>query len=432
MRGSEESDLGPYVARVHRLKRRFRLGHRSGALPGSAANLALPTTLGGGQRRIVRGLERDGFICPSTSEGDIALPPPNFGRLRVDNCRDEGCSKARMPNKGTIRVSSACHIADFVRTLGGSPERVFRAAGVVPAEVDSPDRWLEAERLGGLFEAGALELDDPWFGVRFGLEAPIEDFGVVAYVVLNAPLVRTAIENLRRYAREYSYGPIEKASIEVFGDVAEIAFRTPTAMGDRVRHLLECHFTSIARTLRRLVASDSVVSEVCFQHLNLAGRSEVCSEFDVAFRFGANANAVRFESSALQLPVVGADRSLLPVVRTRLADLRGAAGVDFPSRVGGEIAAMLCDGPPHVGKVARNLAMSPRSLQRRLAEHGTSFREVLGSIRVEMAEEYLSGSDLQVSEIAALLGYAEPSSFTHAFRAARGLSPKDWRCRRSR
>ena len=371
MRGSEESDLGPYVAGVHRLKRRFRLGHRSGALPGSAANLALPTTLGGGQRRIVRGLERDGFICPSTSEGDIALPPPKFGRLRVDNWRDEGCSKARMPNKGTIRVSSACHIADFVRTLGGSPERVFRAAGVVPAEVDSPDRWLEAERLGGLFEAGALELDDPWFGVRFGLEAPIEDFGVVAYVVLNAPLVRTAIENLRRYAREYSYGPIEKASIEVFGDVAEIAFRTPTAMGDRVRHLLECHFTSIARTLRRLVASDSVVSEVCFQHLNLAGRSEVCSEFDVAFRFGANANAVRFESSALQLPVVGADRSLLPVVRTRLAgqqelvlaggeiDVRRPEDAPRRKRRTAQLESLTVDRSAH-SAAARNVQDAPR------------------------------------------------------------------------
>ena len=110
-------------------------------------------------------------------------------------------------------------------------------------------------------------------------------------------------------------------------------------------------------------------------------------------------------------------------------DLQSVAGRDFPARVCGEIAEMLCDGAPGVAAVARKLAMSGRSLQRRLADHGTSFRELLQRIRFELAEEYLAGSDLRVSEIAGLLGYSEANSFTNAFRAEKGLSPTQWRKR---
>lgn len=328
-----------------------------------------------------------------------------------------------------IRLSAAYHLPEYIRIHGGSPERVLAAAGLVRADVADPDCWLAPEQLALLFEAGAAELDDPWFGIHLGLAAPIEDFGLIAYVVLNAPLVRTAMENLVRLAKEHSFGPIETTNLGITGDVAEVAFVTPTDLGERVRQLLECHFASIALTVRRLAGDDSVVREVQFQHPNLPGRSAVCSELNADLCFEGSSNAVRFHASALDLPVLGADRSQLPLVRTRLGDLQSVAGRDFPARVCGEIAAMLCDGAPGVAAVARKLAMSGRSLQRRLADHGTSFRELLQRIRFELAEEYLAGSDLRVSEIAGLLGYSEANSFTNAFRAEKGLSPTQWRKR---
>ena len=329
-----------------------------------------------------------------------------------------------------IRLSSAYHLPEYIRAHGGAPERVLAAAGLVPADVDAPDRWLAAEQLADLFEAASAELDDPWFGIHLGLEAPIEDFGLIAYVILNAPLVRTAMENLERYAKEHSFGPIEAPRLEVKGDVAEIGFVTPPALAGRVRQLLEFHFASIVRTIQRLVGDDSVVKEVRLQHPNVVGRSAVCPYLDIEIGFGYGVSTVRFEASAMNLPVVGADRSQLPIVRTRLGDLESASGRDLPTQVGAELAEMLCDGAPGVGEVARKLAISARSLQRRLAEHGTSFREVLGRVRIELAEEYLAGSDLQVAEIAGLLGYSEPNSFTNAFRAERGVSPTEWRKRR--
>jgi AraC-like DNA-binding protein len=77
--------------------------------------------------------------------------------------------------------------------------------------------------------------------------------------------------------------------------------------------------------------------------------------------------------------------------------------------------------------LARRLAMSPRSLQRRLAEHGASFGDLLEDVRRELAPRYLEDPSLGLAEIAFRLGYASPQSFHRAFRAWAGESPGRYR-----
>jgi AraC-type DNA-binding domain-containing proteins len=79
--------------------------------------------------------------------------------------------------------------------------------------------------------------------------------------------------------------------------------------------------------------------------------------------------------------------------------------------------------------VARALSLHPRVLQRRLAESGTSFEEILDDIRRDMAWE-LSATGMQISQIATMLGYSETSSYTRACRRWYGESPRQLRARR--
>ncbi len=71
--------------------------------------------------------------------------------------------------------------------------------------------------------------------------------------------------------------------------------------------------------------------------------------------------------------------------------------------------------------------MSPRTLQRRLQESGSSFQRVLDEARHQMARYYLSNSALELNEAAYLLGFEDPNSFGRAFRAWEGMPPSDWR-----
>ena len=78
---------------------------------------------------------------------------------------------------------------------------------------------------------------------------------------------------------------------------------------------------------------------------------------------------------------------------------------------------------------ARSLGMGGRTLQRRLAEYGTTHKELVRQTRYYLAEQYLRGSDLPIDEIAFLLGYANTPSFTRAFRAWAGVPPSEYRAR---
>jgi AraC-like DNA-binding protein len=81
--------------------------------------------------------------------------------------------------------------------------------------------------------------------------------------------------------------------------------------------------------------------------------------------------------------------------------------------------------------VARCLATSARSLQRRLSAAGTSYQELLDSTRCEAATRYLQDRGLSIGEVAYLLGYSEPPAFHRAFKRWNGVTPQEFRHHRA-
>jgi AraC-like DNA-binding protein len=91
------------------------------------------------------------------------------------------------------------------------------------------------------------------------------------------------------------------------------------------------------------------------------------------------------------------------------------------------IQAELRGGNPKLESIARQLAMSPRTLQRRLRDEGVLFNDVLDAMRFRAAKTYLAQRDIAGTEVAFLLGFAEPSSFNHAFKRWAGQTPTEYR-----
>ena len=89
----------------------------------------------------------------------------------------------------------------------------------------------------------------------------------------------------------------------------------------------------------------------------------------------------------------------------------------------------LPDGEPSKAAVARTLGMSTRNLQRHLAAEGTSFKDLLNAARGSLARSYVDEGRLTVTEIAFLLGFADVSAFSRAFKRWTGMSPREWSAR---
>ena len=82
---------------------------------------------------------------------------------------------------------------------------------------------------------------------------------------------------------------------------------------------------------------------------------------------------------------------------------------------------------PTVEKIADEMRMSPRTLQRRLEAAGTTYQELLDEVRRQSARRLLANTNLDAGEVAFLLGFEELNSFTRAFHAWEGTTPTRWR-----
>jgi AraC-like DNA-binding protein len=96
------------------------------------------------------------------------------------------------------------------------------------------------------------------------------------------------------------------------------------------------------------------------------------------------------------------------------------------------LASRIGSGDTRIQTIARSLATSPRSLQRRLAHAGVSYQQLLDLARKDAAERYLKDLSLSIGTVAYLLGYSEPAAFTRAFRRWQHETPQAFRERRRR
>jgi AraC-like DNA-binding protein len=85
------------------------------------------------------------------------------------------------------------------------------------------------------------------------------------------------------------------------------------------------------------------------------------------------------------------------------------------------------EGNPTLPKLARQLGLSVRSLQRRLAACQTTFRDVLDEVRISVAKRYMRETNLPLTRVALIVGYADLTGFSHAFNRTCGYSPRKWR-----
>ncbi|MBR0799162.1 AraC family transcriptional regulator [Bradyrhizobium jicamae] len=151
--------------------------------------------------------------------------------------------------------------------------------------------------------------------------------------------------------------------------------------------------------------------------------------FECSLRYGTARNALILKSADLDRPFPGHNQELLDILTPALAAALGElqARSSIKDQVKVVLKRSLASGRPELSDVARDLGLSDRTLQRRITEEGTSFRELLLEARQELGRQLLSDPSAEIDEVACLLGYQDASSFYRAFRYWEGVTPGRWR-----
>src|SRR5690606_19219418 len=143
---------------------------------------------------------------------------------------------------------------------------------------------------------------------------------------------------------------------------------------------------------------------------------------------GASTSELVFALELLDLPLLGPDPSLSALLAQRAEELLAALEVTpLAQRVAALLAADPSASRPSMEALAVRLAMSPRTLQRRLGEADTSWSRLVEAEQRRRACHALAAGELPIKEIADQVGFAEPSTFYRAFKRWTGVTPAEYR-----
>ncbi|MGH0031347.1 MAG: AraC family transcriptional regulator ligand-binding domain-containing protein [Myxococcota bacterium] len=328
------------------------------------------------------------------------------------------------------RVPAACAraVLEAVASAGGDTERVREQGGLPPSLLERPDGLVDLEHVVRLQNAAARVLDDPSFGLRFGAAVDPTSLGVLSYCVFEVPTLRDALGNLSRYLDTF----VEGFGCELVSAVGDPVLRISAEPLDPRdgRQPVEASAALLVALIRGLVDDAWSPREVRFRHAEPATApawKQVYREaLGAPVRFGASADELHLRRGDPARQTRPPASQPLPRFATHLAQAGAERRGDAPlvARVRGAIARSLVRGGPSIDAVARELGLGPRTLQRRLGEHGCGFRQLGEQLRSDVARRQVVEGDTDLAGLAFLLGYSELSAFDRAFRRWTGQSPR--------
>jgi AraC-like DNA-binding protein len=276
--------------------------------------------------------------------------------------------------------------------------------------------WAELVRLTG----------EPQIALRMADEIPQGAFGIVEYVCRSAPTFGDALRHWVRFLNLLDdavvVGLVEEGESVALRVLQESEAPAPASH--------ELCFALLVGAARALCVHPARVERVEFGHRSQGDPGSYRRWFDAPVSFGAPATQLVFPRSSAGLPLRTSDPSLLAILSRHAEDLasRDRSSPPLVAQVERILRKALRTDDAQVDRVARELGLTSRSLQRRLKDEGTSFQIVRDQVRRELASRYLE-DELSMSEISFLLGFSEPSAFFRAFKRWTGLTPLESRAR---
>jgi AraC-like DNA-binding protein len=326
------------------------------------------------------------------------------------------------PATWTMPSSEARVLLAALDELGHDVPVLIAAAGLTGTNFDDPDVRVSCEAYGALIAAAQRRRFTPNLALEVARRTPLGAYPLLDYLVITSDSVGPGVRQLSRYFR------IETTPI-VFdirddGDPVEVRVIAPSPFAvEYLVSLMTFH-------MRHETDGRFVLSDVRFRHRadDVAAMSDALG---CPIQTMCAWDGVRISREGWNLPLRRRDPVLRRVLETQANDIltRLPPRTALALEVQRALASRVAGGDARIDTIARHLAMSPRSLQRRLSAEGVTYQTLVEETRKEAAGRYVAGSPLSLAEIAYLVGYSEPASFHRAFKRWYGVTPEGFRNR---
>ena len=241
----------------------------------------------------------------------------------------------------------------------------------------------------------------------------------------SAPDVGTALQGLAQHLDLHDRGAVLTLSTD--NDIMYLRYTIHLKGVEATDQIYDLSMAFVCRIMRILCGKGWNPSEVFMSRQKPKRLARYRQFFLAPIRFESDQNAIAFPTYWLDKPVASADPLLHQHLEQEANELHTLKKTSLVADLNQSLRNSFTSHKITVADVAKQLGMHERTLNRRLHEEGTTFRQELKEIRYDMAQQYLADGMMPLSKIAEILNYADETSFSRAFKRWSGVSPTKWR-----
>jgi AraC-like DNA-binding protein len=326
----------------------------------------------------------------------------------------------------TTLSSIAALLAQTLRYGGHDPAPLFAKAGIAQKDAGNPNIRIPSVRMQALWRLAVEATGDPALGLAVARQfQPAVLYGL-GFACLASDTLHEVLRRLQRYSRILNELPDFR--LEENEQTTDLVVKMPELGANFAYAATDMGMAAFLRMCQLTAGEDIMPVQTGLQRPTPADTTAYEKVFGANIEYETSANRLSFDNTIVHQPLLTA--------HPELARLNDQTVIDYLARydrnnitmqVRSRIIEQLPDGRPTQGDIAFRLNTSLRSLQRRLREEDTSFKELLGDTQRELALFYIRDSERSIGEITYLLGFSEPSNFTRAFKRWTGKSPAEFR-----
>ncbi len=322
-------------------------------------------------------------------------------------------------------------IVTALKDQGTDTNALMTGIKMNPDKVGDTNYRYSQEQVSNLWKAAVESTGDLEFGLKVARYIRPSTFHVVGYAMSCSSTLKRSTERFVKSARLIS----DSALVElVAGKNTHTLTVDLNIDGNRpIYQTIDTMMAGFFMLSEWILTKPIIPVAVTFKH----GPPKDVTEYNDVFRceveFNSPTNSVVFNSSDLTQAIPSANEELaimLDEMTSEHLSLRYSSR--FSRKVREALILTLPNGQPTKGKVAKHLAVSERTLLRRLRDEGTNFQDVLDRLRENLAYDYLNQDDLTIDSISYLLGFSSVGTFSRAFLRWTGRRPSIWRSDRNK
>ena len=298
----------------------------------------------------------------------------------------------------------------------------------LPAPIDSIDniQSVPSDHFFELHETLEKELG-PGFSVRVGQQMKLEDYGVLGLSWKTCSWAGEIFDRCERYFKLLSNTYVFK--VEKMEKISRV-YLNREAHRRGVELSNEATLSAIVVVLQAMTESDITPVDVSFKHAPPKKLDDYNKAFKCPILFNQPQNFIAYRTKALEMRTAKADASINRFLVERVEE--ETKGIEISANkiifdVENLIKELLPSGIPGVDQIGQLMGLSRRTLTRRLAKNGLTFRDLIKKTQEEVSRDFLKNSTRSVAEIAFETGFSEQSSFSRAFKIWTNFSPIEYR-----